>query len=114
MNTSLYFSGDRLVDFYIGVGHCFNSSDTASFDPTVFSVCHYQKELFVGTAEFHCADGLEGRFVTVYFLLESENPLTLCEVEVYGNQGEGELLMCTFCCFFFFLKMLDRKNTRAF
>ena len=82
-----YFAGDRLSDFFIGVGFSFES--TIEFDPTAYNVCWYQNNS-VSEGEtwvFTCTEEITGRFVTIYFPTTKTQVLTLCEVQVTNSKN---------------------------
>ena len=61
--------------------------DNTSFNPEAFTECAYEAPPF-GEGEMrylHCGTTLLGRYVTVY--LKHHGILSLCEVEVYSEQG---------------------------
>ena len=84
----LYFAADRLSEFYIRVGSRFNE---AAFDPTSFTECWYQSSP-MGKGEiqqFNCTSVISGRYVTIHFSSNKTEYLTLCEVEVYTEEGKS-------------------------
>ena len=82
-----------MADFYIRVGQIFDPTNQTSFDPTTYTVCHYQSTA-VGQGEtrmFNCPEPIEGRYVTVHFSADKAETLTLCEVVVYGEPAAGKV-----------------------
>ena len=80
------FPGDRLSEFYIGVGSSFDNA--TEFDPTSYNVCWYQNSS-VSEGEtwvFTCTEAIEGRYVTIYFPTTKTQVLTLCEVQVTNSK----------------------------
>ena len=70
----------------------------ASFDPTTYTQCAYQSAALTGgeTKTFTCSQPIVGRYVTVHFPTTKTAALTVCEVEVYGQntvQPDGKLEM---------------------
>ena len=81
------YSEARLNNVSVRVGDTFNET---SFNPETFSECAYEAQPF-GEGEMrylHCGTTLIGRYVTVY--LKHTGILTVCEVEVYSEQGNNK------------------------
>ena len=98
-----YFAGDRLSDFFIGVGSSFES--TIEFDPTAYNVCWYQNNS-VSEGEtwvFTCTEEITGRFVTIYFPTTKTQVLTLCEVQVTNSKNLFTTLQGCACLQNFYL-----------
>ncbi len=91
------FAVNRLKEFHIRVGSSFDASNTTTFDPTLFSICHYQEERVCEgeTRTFYCDGDLEGRYVTIHYASTRHEFLTLCEVEIYDHlEPTGEVWCC--------------------
>ena len=75
-------SGERLHDFFIGVTFV---DFTTKPQPGNYSLCRTQ---YMAAAtdgqilDLHCDPGVEGRYVCIQ-VLGSNQPLTLCEVQVF-------------------------------
>ena len=82
------FAEDKFNDFYIGVGTAFDVENQASFEPTSYNVCWYQKSPVPAgeTWIFTCTEEITGRFVTIYFPTTKRQGLSLCEVQVTNSK----------------------------
>ncbi|CAG2221427.1 unnamed protein product [Mytilus edulis] len=75
---------ERHSDFEIRIH---NTSDWSS----QFSLCYKQIGQAPTEIIINCTDRLSGKYLTVYKKNDRHNyPLTLCEVEVYGNEVTGK------------------------
>ena len=78
-----------MADFYIRIGQTFDVASQTTFDPTTYTLCHYQSTALGGgeTRIFECDDPLVGRYVTVHFPQSRSERLTLREVTVFEFTG---------------------------
>ncbi|CAG2228495.1 unnamed protein product [Mytilus edulis] len=75
---------ERHSDFEIRIH---NTSDWSN----QYSVCYKQIGQAPTEMKINCIDRLLGKYLTVYKKIDGHNyPLTLCEVEVYGNAVTGK------------------------
>ncbi len=84
----VFFSGDRLADFYVGVSDDSPTAVTPSPSPRTYAVCHHYIETVLQGARVRivCGSPLVGRYVIIQ--LTGTNYLTMCEVEVYSGELE--------------------------
>lgn len=87
---------NRLVNFDIFVT---DTRPSAGFRPTAADLCVRVKNTFTGTKSFSCEGVKRGRYVGVQ--IREQQPLTLCEVQIYGlvtcNRIVGTALLISFC-----------------
>ena len=88
---------DRLRDFYVGVGTQFSESN---FDPTSFETCAHVERALLGSEKkyLYCDPPLVGSYVVVY--KSSHDALSLCEVEIFSQQGLNNTIKEIKSCFF--------------
>ena len=81
----LFFLGERLSNFYIGVTNVSPSTDAPSIRPQNYDVCAYYKGEFPhgGTAMIGCTSTVSGRYLIIQ--LGDRAELSLCEVQVYAT-----------------------------
>ena len=79
---SLINPDDQLSNFTVAVGNRF---ERRYFDRDGFTVCAYVEGALnqAETRTVKCDKPVVGRYVTVY--LNTENALTICELEVHGT-----------------------------
>ena len=71
----------------IRVGRDFDPALQTSFDPTTYTLCHYEEPALGNghTKLFTCPEPIIGRYVTVHHPPNESSTIILCEVAVYGQ-----------------------------
>ena len=95
--TNLLLEAERLHNFTVAVGSTFNPNDLASFNPETFTPCAYEPGQFLqgDTREMMCNRPVTGRYVMVYIHQTgaTKHPLTICELQVFGDQAPGKFAL---------------------
>ena len=94
----LLLVGCRLHNFTVASGINF---DPSAFNPETYTTCTYEPDKSGEgvTREMVCDRPVTGRYVTVYMYQTNgtREPLTICELEVFGEPAPGKSFYFVFC-----------------
>ena len=97
----LLLVGYRLHNFTVASGINFDPSDKKNFNPETYTTCAYQPGNSSDgvTREMVCDRPVTGRYITVYMYQTNgtKEPLTICELEVFGEPAPGKFFYFIFC-----------------
>ena len=84
----------------MAVGSTFDTHDLALFNPETFTPCVYEPGQFLQgeTREMNRSRPVRGRYVTVYIYQteDTKEPLTICELQVFGEPLSAKSSQITF------------------
>ena len=108
---SLFLLGFKLKNFTIAAGNTFNQTDLQSFNPESYMPCVHEPGQLNNseTRELVCDRPVVGRYVTVYlyhFNVTAE-PLTICELEIFGETAPGNCVLFYMYCTVLFTQLFN-------
>ena len=99
---SLFLLGYKLKNFTIAAGNTFNQTDLQSFNPESCMPCVHEPGQLNDSEirELRCDRPVVGRYVTVYLYQfnVTAKPLTICELEIFGETAPGNCVLFYMYC----------------